>query len=391
MEKIFNNTEVAFALKNNAELKRAYLLFKMISKPSLVKIGTSLTNFSIQAKLPVKGLIKSTVFDHFCGGVTVQDCLKVVDKMYTKGVSSVLDYSVGGKETEEQFDAALAMTLRTIEFAKERAAIPFAVFKPTGVGRFYLFEKKGENLPFTESEQKEWENVIRRFDTICKYAHDLDVLLLVDAEESWMQDAADEIVLDMMRKYNREKCIVFNTAQTYRWDRFDFVKKTHEIGLAEGFHTGFKVVRGAYMEKERERAAQKGYPSPICATKAQTDATFNKTASYILENLDNKMALFAGTHNEESNYMLIEKMRELNIAHNDRRMWFGQLYGMSDNISYNLAKHQYNIAKYLPFGPVYDVVPYLIRRAEENTSVAGQTNRELDLLETEIKRRKNAK
>ena len=390
MEKIFNNTEVAFALKNNTELNRAYFLFKMISMPSLVKMGTSLTNFAINTKLPVKGLIKSTVFDHFCGGVTEQDCLKVVDKMYTKGVSSVLDYSVEGKETEEQFDAALAMTLRTIEFAKEREAIPFAVFKPTGVGRFYLFEKKGENLPFTDSEQKEWDNILRRFDTICKYAHDLDVLLLVDAEESWMQDAADAIVLDMMRKYNKEKCIVFNTAQTYRWDRFDFVKNTHEIGLKEGFHTGFKVVRGAYMEKERERAAQKGYPSPICATKAQTDATFNKTATYILENLNNKMALFAGSHNEESNYMLIEKMRQLNVDHNDKRMWFGQLYGMSDNISYNLSKHNYNIAKYLPFGPVYDVVPYLIRRAEENTSVAGQTNRELDLLESEIKRRRNS-
>ena len=390
MEKIFNNTEVAFALKNNTELNRAYFLFKMISMPSLVKMGTSLTNFAINTKLPVKGLIKSTVFDHFCGGVTEQDCLKVVDKMYTKGVSSVLDYSVEGKETEEQFDAALAMTLRTIEFAKEREAIPFAVFKPTGVGRFYLFEKKGENLPFTDSEQKEWDNILRRFDTICKYAHDLDVLLLVDAEESWMQDAADAIVLDMMRKYNKEKCIVFNTAQTYRWDRFDFVKNTHEIGLKEGFHTGFKVVRGAYMEKERERATQKGYPSPICATKAQTDATFNKTATYILENLNNKMALFAGSHNEESNYMLIEKMRQLNVDHNDKRMWFGQLYGMSDNISYNLSKHNYNIAKYLPFGPVYDVVPYLIRRAEENTSVAGQTNRELDLLESEIKRRRNS-
>lgn len=390
MEKIFNNTEVAFALKNNTELNRAYFLFKMISMPSLVKVGTSLTHFAINAKLPVKGLIKSTVFDHFCGGVNEKDCLSVVDKMYTKGVSSVLDYSVEGKETEEQFDAALAMTLRTIEFAKEREAIPFAVFKPTGVGRFYLFEKKGEKLPFTDAEQKEWDKVLHRFDTICKYAHDLDVLLLVDAEQSWMQDAADEIVLDMMRKYNKEKCIVFNTAQTYRWDRFDFVKKTHEIGLVEGFHTGFKVVRGAYMEKERERAAEKGYPSPICATKAQTDATFNKTATYILENLNNKMAIFSGTHNEESNYLIMQKMNELNIEQNDKRMWFGQLYGMSDNISYNLAKHKYNVAKYLPFGPVYDVVPYLIRRAEENTSVAGQTNRELDLLETEIKRRKNA-
>lgn len=389
MEKIFDNTEVAFALKNNTELNKAYFLFKLISSNTLVKMGTSLTTFAINAKLPVKGLIKSTVFDHFCGGVTEQDCLNVVDKMYTKGVSSVLDYSVEGKETQEQFDHALQMTLRTIDFAKEREAIPFAVFKPTGVGRFYLFEKKGENLPFTEAEQKEWDRIVERFDIICKTAHDKDVLLLVDAEESWMQDAADDLVLDMMRRYNQEKCIVFNTAQTYRWDRFDFVKNTHAIGLKEGFHVGFKVVRGAYMEKERARAEEKGYPSPICATKAQTDATFNKTVTYIMENLDNKMALFAGTHNEDSSYMLMELMSKRNIAHNDKRVWFGQLYGMSDNISYNLSNHHYNVAKYLPFGPVYDVVPYLIRRAQENTSVAGQTNRELDLLNKEIKRRRS--
>lgn len=389
MEKIFDNTEVAFALKNNTELNKAYFLFKLISSNALVKVGTSLTNFAINTKLPVKGLIKSTVFDHFCGGVTEEDCLKVVDKMYTKGVSSVLDYSVEGKETEEQFDHALQMTLKTIDFAKERQAIPFAVFKPTGVGRFYLFEKKGENVPFTDAEEQEWNRITERFDIICKTAYDKDVLLLIDAEESWMQDAADELVLNMMRKYNQEKCIVFNTAQTYRWDRFDFVKNTHAIGLKEGFHVGFKVVRGAYMEKERARAEEKGYPSPICATKAQTDATFNKSVIYMVENLDNKMALFAGTHNEDSSYMLMELLAKSNISHNDKRMWFGQLYGMSDNISYNLSNNNYNVAKYLPFGPVYDVVPYLIRRAQENTSVAGQTNRELDLLSKELKRRRS--
>ncbi|WKW46629.1 proline dehydrogenase family protein [Myroides sp. JBRI-B21084] len=389
MEKIFDNTEVAFALKNNTELNKAYYLFKLISSNTLVKLGTSLTNFAINANLPVKGLIKSTVFDHFCGGVTEEDCLKVVDKMYTKGVSSVLDYSVEGKETETQFDHALQMTLKTIEFAKEKNAIPFAVFKPTGVGRFELFEKKGANIPFTDDEQTEWNRIVERFNSICKTAYEKDVLLLIDAEESWMQDAADDLVLDMMRAYNKEKCIVFNTAQTYRWDRFDFVKNTHSIALCEGFHVGFKVVRGAYMEKERARAEEKGYPSPICATKAQTDATFNKTMTYIAENLDNKMALFAGTHNEESSYLLIDLMHKNNIAQTDKRIWFGQLYGMSDNISYNLANHKYNVAKYLPFGPVYDVVPYLIRRANENTSVAGQTNRELDLLDKELKRRRS--
>lgn len=388
MEKIFDNTEVAFALKNNTELNKAYYLFKLISSNTMVKLGTSLTTFAISTNLPVKGLIKSTVFDHFCGGVNEQDCLSVVDKMYTKGVSSVLDYSVEGKENEEQFDHTLQMTLKTIEFAKEREAIPFAVFKPTGVGRFYLFEKKGENLPFTDAEQQEWKRIVDRFDTICRTAYEKDVMLLIDAEHSWMQDAADELILEMMRTYNKEKCIIFNTAQTYRWDRFDFVKNVHAIGLREGFHAGFKVVRGAYMEIERERATEKGYPSPICATKAQTDATFNKTVMYMIENINNKMALYAGTHNEESSYLIMDLMRKNQLANNDKRIWFGQLYGMSDNISYNLANHNYNVSKYLPFGPVYDVVPYLIRRANENTSVAGQTNRELDLLERELKRRR---
>lgn len=388
MEKIFNNTEIAFSLKNNAELNRAYFLFKMISKPTLVKIGSSLAHFAIKYKLPVEGMIRKTVFDHFCGGVNEEDCLSVVDKMYTKKVCSVLDYSVEGKESEEQFDAALAMTLKTIEFAKEREAIPFAVFKPTGVGRFYLFEKKGENKLFTPEEQIEWNKIVDRFNTICKAAYEKNVLLLIDAEHSWMQDAADELVLDMMRKYNKEKAIVFNTAQTYRWDRFDYIKKIHQIALTEGFHIGLKVVRGAYMEVERERAQQKGYRSPICATKAETDETFNKSVSYMLANLDNKMALYAGTHNEESSYMMMRLMQENNISHNDKRMWFGQLYGMSDNISYNLANHDYNVSKYLPFGPVFDVVPYLIRRAEENTSVAGQTNRELSLIEAEVNRRR---
>src|SRR5690606_23216514 len=352
MEKIFDNTEVAFALKNNTELNKAYYLFKLISSNTMVKLGTSLTTFAISTNLPVKGLIKSTVFDHFCGGVNEQDCLSVVDKMYTKGVSSVLDYSVEGKENEEQFDHTLQMTLKTIEFAKEKEAIPFAVFKPTGVGRFYLFEKKGEKLPFTDAEQQEWKRVVDRFDTICRTAYEKDVMLLIDAEHSWMQDAADELILEMMRKYNKEKCIIFNTAQTYRWDRFDFVKNVHAIGLREGFHAGFKVVRGAYMEIERERATEKGYPSPICATKAQTDATFNKTVMYMIENINNKMALYAGTHNEESSYLIMDLMRKNQLANNDKRIWFGQLYGMSDNISYNLANHNYNVSKYLPFGPV---------------------------------------
>ena len=387
MEKIFNDTQVAFALKTDTELERAYFLFKMIDNEPLVRIGTAVTNFALKAHLPVESLIRVTVFDHFCGGTTEDDCLSVVDKMFTKGVSSVLDYSVEGKEEEEQFDAALQMTLKTIEFAKERKAIPFAVFKPTGLGRFYLYEKIGEKQPLTLEEQNEWNRVVARFDLICKTAHDKDVALLIDAEESWMQDAADELVTDMMRKYNKKKAIVFNTLQLYRWDRLDYLKKLHDQAKVEGFYIGMKIVRGAYMEKENSRAEEMGYPTPICESKEATDINYDATMIYMMDNLD-VMSIFAGTHNESSSYKLIEMMESRGISKNDNRIWFGQLYGMSDNISYNLAKYGFNVAKYLPFGPVRDVMPYLIRRAEENTSVAGQTSRELNLLKIERQRRK---
>lgn len=387
MDTIFNNTEVAFALKSDTELDRAYFLFKMIASEPLVRIGTAVTNFALKAHLPVDGLIRATVFDHFCGGVNELDCLSVVDKMYTKGVSSVLDYSVEGKEEEEQFDAALKMTLKTIEFAKERQAIPFAVFKPTGVGRLDLYEKVGAKETLSADEQIEWNKVKERFVTICKTAHDKDVALLIDAEESWMQDAADDLVEEMMVQYNKEKAIVFNTLQMYRWDRLDYLKRLHERAQAKGFHIGMKIVRGAYMEKEHKRAEERGYATPICASKQATDDNYNAAIDYMMKHIDS-MAIFAGTHNEESSYKLMEMLSDNGISKNDSRIWFGQLYGMSDNISYNLADHQYNVAKYLPFGPVRDVMPYLIRRAEENTSVAGQTSRELNLLKAERQRRK---
>ena len=387
MDKIFNNTEVAFSLKSDTELDRAYFLFKMIDNQPLVRIGTAVTNFAIKAHLPVEGLIRATVFDHFCGGVNEVDCLSVVDKLFTKGVSSVLDYSVEGKEEEEQFDAALKMTLKTIEFAKEREAIPFAVFKPTGFGRLDLYEKVGSNIELTESEKLEWNRVEARFDKVCSEAHQKNVPLLIDAEESWMQDAADDLVAQMMRKYNKEKAIVFNTLQMYRWDRLDYLKNLLQQAKKEGFYIGMKIVRGAYMEKENLRAEEKGYPTPICESKEATDLNYDAAIHFMVENID-RMAIFAGTHNELSSYKLMEYLQELNIEKKDSRIWFGQLYGMSDNISYNLSANGYNNAKYLPFGPVRDVMPYLIRRAEENTSVAGQTSRELKLITAERDRRK---
>lgn len=387
MEKIFDNTAAAFVLKSDTELDRAYFLFRMIASEPLVRIGTAVTNFALKAHLPVEGLIRATVFDHFCGGTTEEDCLPVVEKLYTKGVSSVLDYSVEAKEEESEFDKALEKTLKTITFAKEIGAIPFAVFKPTGFGRFELYQKLGEGKTLSLEEAAEWNRVTERFEKVCKAAYDNDVALLIDAEESWMQDAADDFVADMMAKYNKQKAIVFNTLQMYRWDRMDYLKKLHKRAQEEDFYIGMKIVRGAYMEKENKRAEQMGYKSPICVSKQATDANYNDAIEYMAAHLD-KMAIFAGTHNEESSYRLMDIVKNKGIAKNDTRIWFGQLYGMSDNISFNLAENGYNVAKYLPFGPVRDVMPYLIRRAEENTSVAGQTSRELNLISAERKRRK---
>jgi proline dehydrogenase len=387
MTKIFNNTQIAFSLKSDNELNRAFFLFKMIGNPTLVKLGTSLANFALKLNLPVTGLIRATVFDHFCGGISENDCMPVVDKMFSKGVSSVLDYSVEGKEDEAHFDDAMEMTLKIIDFAKEKKSIPFAVFKPTGFGRFELYEKIGEGKSLNTDEQTEWNRVVARFDKVCKAAFENNISVLIDGEESWMQDAADQLVETMMQKYNTNKCIVFNTLQMYRWDRLDYLKKLHEKSKTDGFYIGMKLVRGAYMEKENARAEKKNYKSPICIDKKATDDNFDSAANYMMQNID-KMSIFLGTHNEDSSYKMMEMMQQNNISNNDDRIWFGQLYGMSDNISYNLAENGYNVSKYLPFGPVKEVMPYLIRRAQENTSVAGQTSRELGLLETEKARRK---
>jgi proline dehydrogenase len=387
MENLFNNTEVAFAVKSDKELKRAKFLFEMIASPTMVKIGTGLTKLALNLHLPVKGLIRSTVFDHFCGGETEEECLKVVNKMYAKGVSSVLDYSVEGKEEEKEFDKAVQVTLKTIEYAKSNAGIPIVVFKPTGFGRFELYEKLGEGKPFTEAEQKEWDRVVQRYDLVCKTAFENDIIILIDAEHSWMQDAADDLVEEMMSRYNKEKAIVFGTLQMYRWDRLDYLKALHQRAKQQGFHIGMKVVRGAYMEVEANRAQEKGYKNPICESKEATDINYNNAIAYMMEHID-EMGIFAGTHNEESSLNLMNLAKQKGLVINDRRIWFGQLYGMSDNISFNLGNKGYNVAKYLPFGPVKDVMPYLIRRAEENTSVAGQTGRELSLINKEIKRRK---
>ena len=386
-DRIFDNTEIAFALKSDSELERAYYLFKMISIEPLVKIGTVATNLAIKAHLPIEGLIRSTVFDHFCGGVNEADCLPVIDKMYEKGVSSVLDFSVEGKANDKEFDTAMNTTLNIMDFAKDKDAMPIAVFKPTGFGRLKLFEKVGKGMALTQKEEDEWQNVVNRYDSVCKRGKEHDIAVLIDAEESWMQDASDALVTQMMETYNTEKPIVFNTLQMYRKDRLDYLKRAHKHAREKGYYLGFKLVRGAYLEKENERAHDLGYESPMCNSKADTDTNFNSAVAYMLDHLED-MSIFSGTHNEESCYLMMRLMKEKGLKNHDKRIWFGQLYGMSDHISFNLAHKGYNVAKYIPFGPVRDVMPYLIRRAEENTSVAGQTGRELALLAKEKQRRK---
>ncbi|SFW60996.1 L-proline dehydrogenase [Sinomicrobium oceani] len=387
MEKIFEDTKTAFALKTDVELERAYFLFKLIANQPLVRIGTAVTNFALKTHLPVEGLIRSTVFDQFCGGISEEDCMPVIDKIYEKGVSSVLDYSVEGKNEENPLDESYRRVIDILNFVKEKDSIPFAVFKPSSYGRLSLFQKVNDGEKLTVREQDEWDRVVNRFDSSCRKAYQLDVALLIDAEEYWIQDAVDNLITDMMRKYNKEKAVVYNTLQMYRWDRMDYLKKLYKQAEEEEFYVGVKLVRGAYMEKENERAEEKGYPTPICSSKEATDKNYNEAVHFMADHLD-RMAIFAGTHNEDSSYLLMELMEEKGIAKDDPRVWFGQLYGMSDHISYNLGARGYNVAKYLPFGPVKDVMPYLIRRAEENTSVAGQTSRELSLLKKEKKRRK---
>lgn len=384
--KIFENTETAFSLKSENELNRSYQLFKLMANPTLVSIGSALTKFSFNLHLPIKGIVRKTVFRQFCGGETEDACLGVIHKMHEKGIYSILDYSVEGKEDEADFEAAYKKKLELVHFAKSKKEIPFVVMKPTAIGRFDLFVKVTAKKELSDSEKKEWERVVNRFNTICKAAYDADLQVMIDAEETWMQDAVDNLVEEMMRKYNKDRVTVFCTLQCYRWDRLDYIKQLHARAKSEGFKLGAKIVRGAYMEKERERAEEKGYKSPICATKEECDNTFDDTMRYIVENL-NDISLFVGTHNEASSYLAMQLIEEKNLPKNTPSIWFGQLFGMSDHITFNLAENGYNSVKLIPFGPIEEVIPYLIRRAEENTSVAGQTGRELTLLIKEKKRR----
>lgn len=386
----FNNTEIAFKAKSNQELSNSHFLFKAIGYNWLVQIGPSFVNLGFALRLPIKGIIKATVFKQFCGGESIQDCELAMNTMHKYGVGTILDYSVEGEQEEEVFEATADEIIRTIKKAAGDPRIPFSVFKVTGVARFGLLEALNDGHEPNASEAKEFEKVMKRVERICQTAFDHKVRLFIDAEETWIQNTIDSMVEQMMKRYNHEKAIVFNTLQFYRHDRLAYLKAALERAKSGNYHYGIKLVRGAYMEKEAERAAKMGYTNPIQPSKAASDADYDAALEFCVEHID-RMAICAGTHNDQSCLHLVRKMEQKGLAKNDYRIYFSQLYGMSDHLSYNLANAGYNVAKYLPYGPVKSVLPYLFRRAQENTSVQGQAGRELSLIEKEIQRRKQSK
>ena len=386
---IFNNTQIAFADKTDNQLRKGYWMFKLIEQPALTRIGTRILNFMVHNDVPFAGsLVKATLFEQFCGGETREESIKAVEQMYRRGVGSIFDYSIEGKEEESTFDAVYNEIKDIVKFSVGNPALPFIVFKPTAFGRIGIYEKVGKKEPLSDAEKAEWARVVNRFDEVCKLCFENDKKVMIDAEESWMQDATDWLVEDMMEKYNTEKPIVWNTIQMYRTGRLEYMKQNLQRAQEKGYFIGYKIVRGAYMEKERERAAEMNYPDPIQPNKEASDKNYNDAIDFVMANV-NRVSGFFGTHNEISSELVIEKMKANGLQNDDPRIYYGQLYGMSDNITYMLAEKKYNVAKYLPYGPVKDVVPYLTRRAEENTSVAGQTGRELSLISRELKRRKN--
>ncbi len=383
----FQDTATAFADKSDSELKEKYRLFKLLNSPFLNAIGATATRFALSIGLPVEGLIKSTIFEQFCGGESIDECSDTVDRLGKAKIGTILDYSVEGKSSEDDFDRTRDEIIKTIKRAKNDPDIPFAVFKVTGVAPLGTLERLSKRKKLDAKSQAKCERIYKRVGEICEYAYSLGQPIFIDAEESWIQDAIDRLAIDMMEKYNRERAIVFNTLQMYRTDRLQFLKDSRRQAQLDGYIMAVKLVRGAYMEKERERAEEMGYPSPVFETKAETDAAFNDAIEYCLKHY-NDMAFVAATHNEASTQFLAEKMHELQIPHDHPNIFFSQLYGMGDNLSYVLADKGYNVSKYVPYGPIADAMPYLIRRANENSSAAGQVSRELEMLGKEIKRRK---
>lgn len=381
----FDNLKVAFASKSDAELRKMKLVFSMLNNKLVSDIGIALTKIGFALHLPIKGIMKQTMFGHFCGGETIIECTKVAQKLSEYGVDSILDYSVEGEENEASFDRTCAEILKTIEQTESYTSFRFAVFKVTGLGNTQIMTKIQAGEELSMEEQVSFEMLKNRVDLLCNAAFQREIRILIDAEESWFQDVIDGMAYDAMAKYNRETCIVYNTFQMYRHEMLDRLKSANELAKSQGYHFGAKLVRGAYMEKEAERAKEMGYENPIQPNKKATDNDYNLGVEYCIKN---GIKLVSGSHNEESNHLVVDLIKTHKIDKTSDRVFFAQLYGMSDNISFNLAQAGYRVVKYLPYGPVEKVMPYLIRRASENSSVAGQSNREYELIKMEIARRK---
>ncbi len=391
----FDNTKNAFAYKNTKDLKMAKFLFSTMRYPLFVPIATRLTPLFLKMKLPINGIVRSTIFKQFVGGETLQETAGVVDVLNEYHVKVILDYGVEGKEGEENFDKATQQFIDVIEYAATQTNIPFMSIKVTGLARFGLLETLNEaprlrsGIHDNEMEIAEWERVKDRLYHICDIASQKNIGVLIDAEETWIQDPVDRLVMELMQNFNTTKAVVYNTIQSYRHDRLDFLKLSHKIAKENNFILGIKLVRGAYMEKERARAIEKKYLDPIHKSKASTDNDFNVATDYCINNIDSIASIIA-SHNEQSNLKAVQLMQEKNISPNHPHIHFSQLFGMSDNITFNLAAEGCSVSKYLPFGPINDVIPYLMRRAQENSSVGEQTGRELGLIQKELRRRKSS-
>lgn len=382
----FNDTQVAYALKSNQELKLAKFMFSVLQRPAISSLGRSLLKFGVKARLPINGAVKATLYKHFIGGESIQNTLPLTKRMAALNVYSILDYSLEGIESEKEFDKAVNEFLENVVVSHQNEEIPFSVFKPSAIATHRILAKVTSNESLSSTEKEEFERVRQRFHKIFSKASELGVKVMIDAEESWIQGAIDQLAEEMMDDYNRNQVIALNTFQMYRKDRLDFLRSSYERCTAKGVKMGAKLVRGAYMEKERERAYQLEYESPINNTKADSDKLYNAGVTYCIDNLESG-EVFIGTHNQHSVLQAAAYMKELGLEPDDSRVWFSQLYGMCDHISFNLGKERYNVAKYIPYGPLKAVIPYLMRRADENSSVAGQAIEELRLINTELNRR----
>jgi proline dehydrogenase len=385
----FDDTATAFAYRTTGELKNSHFVFSSMNKPWMVKAGTAMTNLALKMKLPVKGVIKKTIFNQFCGGESVKDCTDKINLLGDHGVQTILDYSVEGLENEDGYNDTKDEALRVIDFAATNDHIPFCVLKLSGLGSTSLMTKAQSKEKLTDIEKTKLYSAEQRVDEIVKKASSKGLMVMIDAEESWFQSFIDGVAYRMMEKYNKERPVVYNTYQLYRHDMLDRMKRAQIEAEVNGYYLGVKLVRGAYMEKERDRAEEMEYDSPIHDTKEAVDKDYDDALRYCMAHID-QMGLCAGTHNEKSSRLLVQLMEEQGIAKKDNRVFFAQLLGMSDNISFKLADLGYNVAKYVPYGPVEKVLPYLFRRAEENTSIAGQSGREYTLVKKELKRRKQS-